>query len=74
MSLGLPFVILPELFDRPASDNHHHRHHYRAMADEVPAALKAADVSLYKTATRGAQLQSVKPIISYWCMFCCKSL
>ncbi|EON95845.1 putative duf605 domain containing protein [Phaeoacremonium minimum UCRPA7] len=39
------------------------------MADEVPAALKAADVSLYKTATRGAQLQSVKPIISYWCEY-----
>ena len=68
MSLGLPFVILPELFDRAASDNH------RTMADEVPTALKAADVSLYKTATRGAQLQSVKPIIAYWCRSLCGAL
>lgn len=37
------------------------------MADEVPQALKQADINLYKTATRGAQLQSVKPIIAYWC-------
>lgn len=39
------------------------------MADEVPQTLKQADINLYKTATRGAQLQSVKPIISYWCTF-----
>lgn len=39
------------------------------MADEVPQALKQADINLYKTATRAAQLQSVKPIIAYWCMF-----
>jgi len=38
------------------------------MADEVPLALKQADISLYKTATRAAQLQTVKPIIAYWCM------
>lgn len=37
------------------------------MADEVPLALKQADISLYKTATRAAQLQTVKPIIAYWC-------
>lgn len=39
------------------------------MADEVPLALKQADINLYKTATRGAQLQTIKPIIAYWCMF-----
>ncbi|KAJ9132079.1 Vacuolar protein sorting-associated protein vts1 [Pleurostoma richardsiae] len=39
------------------------------MADEVPAALKQADVSLYKTATRGAQLQNIKPIMAYWCEY-----
>ncbi|ROW04794.1 hypothetical protein VMCG_04910 [Cytospora schulzeri] len=39
------------------------------MADQVPQALKQADIILYKTATRAAQLQSVKPIISYWCEY-----
>jgi vacuolar protein sorting-associated protein VTA1 len=38
------------------------------MADEVPLALKQADVNISKTATRAAQLQTVKPIVSYWCM------
>lgn len=39
------------------------------MADEVPQSLKRADLNLYKTATRGAQLQTVKPIIAYWCKY-----
>ncbi|CAN8101565.1 unnamed protein product [Discula destructiva] len=39
------------------------------MADEVPLALKQADINLYKTATRAAQLQTVKPIIAYWCEY-----
>ncbi|PSR83427.1 Vta1 like-domain-containing protein [Coniella lustricola] len=39
------------------------------MADEVPQSLKRADINLYKTATRGAQLQTVKPIIAYWCEY-----
>lgn len=38
------------------------------MADEIPQALKQADISLYKTATRAAQLSTVKPIVAYWCM------
>ncbi|EFX03746.1 duf605 domain containing protein [Grosmannia clavigera kw1407] len=37
------------------------------MADEPPAVLRQADPNIYKTATRAAQLQSVKPIVSYWC-------
>lgn len=37
------------------------------MADEVPQALKQADIALFKTATRAVQLQSVKPIVAYWC-------
>lgn len=39
-----------------------------AMADEIPQALKQADINLYKTATRAAQLSNVKPIVAYWCM------
>lgn len=38
------------------------------MADEIPQGLKQADINLYKTATRAAQLSTVKPIIAYWCM------
>ncbi|CAK7226853.1 hypothetical protein SEUCBS140593_006383 [Sporothrix eucalyptigena] len=36
------------------------------MAD-APASLRAADANIYKTAMRAEQLQSVKPIIAYWC-------
>lgn len=38
------------------------------MADEIPQGLKQADINLYKTATRAAQLATVKPIVAYWCM------
>ena len=38
------------------------------MADEIPQGLKQADINLYKTATRAAQLSTVKPIVAYWCM------
>jgi vacuolar protein sorting-associated protein VTA1 len=38
------------------------------MADDIPAALRQADVNIYKCATKAAQLQTVKPIIAYWCM------
>lgn len=38
------------------------------MADEIPQALKQADINLYKTATRATQLSTVKPIVAYWCM------
>ena len=41
---------------------------FPAMADEIPQGLKQADINLYKTATRAAQLSTVKPIIAYWCM------
>lgn len=40
------------------------------MADEVPAAIRRADVNIYKCASRAAQLQTAKPIIAYWCMWC----
>lgn len=39
------------------------------MADSVPAALRAADINLWKCATKAAQLQTVKPIVSYWCEY-----
>lgn len=39
------------------------------MADEAPASLRQADPNIYKTATRAAQLQSVKPIVAYWCEY-----
>ncbi|KAL1864573.1 hypothetical protein Daus18300_007588 [Diaporthe australafricana] len=39
------------------------------MADEIPQGLKQADISLYKTATRAAQLSNVKPIVAYWCEY-----
>jgi len=40
------------------------------MADSIPTALKQADISLWKCATKAAQLQTVKPIVAYWCSFC----
>lgn len=40
------------------------------MADTVPAALRLADVNIWKCATKAAQLQTVKPIMAYWCMLC----
>ncbi|KAK4129115.1 DUF605-domain-containing protein [Parathielavia appendiculata] len=39
------------------------------MADAVPAALRQADVNIWKCATKGAQLQKVKPIMAYWCEY-----
>jgi vacuolar protein sorting-associated protein VTA1 len=38
------------------------------MADSIPAALRQADITIWKCATKAAQLQTVKPIIAYWCM------
>lgn len=37
------------------------------MAAEVPAALKAADITRF--AHRASQLEKPKPILAYWCMF-----
>jgi hypothetical protein len=37
------------------------------MADAIPAELRQADVNIWKCATKAAQLQAVKPIVSYWC-------
>ncbi|KKY24999.1 hypothetical protein UCRPC4_g02170 [Phaeomoniella chlamydospora] len=37
------------------------------MAAPIPAALKSADISRF--ALRAAQLEKVKPIISYWCNY-----
>ncbi|KAM7188448.1 vacuolar protein sorting-associated protein vts1 [Naviculisporaceae sp. PSN 640] len=39
------------------------------MADAIPAALKQADINLWKCATKATQLQTVKPIIAYWCEY-----
>lgn len=39
------------------------------MADDIPSALRQADINIYKCATKAAQLQTVKPIIAYWCMY-----
>jgi len=37
------------------------------MADNIPTALRQADITIWKCATKAAQLQTVKPIIAYWC-------
>lgn len=37
------------------------------MADSIPAALRQADITIWKCATKAAQLQNAKPIIAYWC-------
>ncbi|KAL2168900.1 hypothetical protein VTG60DRAFT_6735 [Thermothelomyces hinnuleus] len=39
------------------------------MADTVPPALRQADVNIWKCATKAAQLQTVKPIMAYWCEY-----
>ncbi|KAL1843850.1 hypothetical protein VTJ49DRAFT_7201 [Mycothermus thermophilus] len=39
------------------------------MADSVPAALRQADVNIWKCATKGVQLRNVKPIMAYWCEY-----
>ncbi|KAK4231090.1 vacuolar protein sorting-associated protein vts1 [Podospora fimiseda] len=39
------------------------------MADSIPAALKQADVNLWKCAQKAAQLRGVKPIVAYWCEY-----
>lgn len=41
------------------------------MADNIaiPAGVKAADINLWKCATKALQLQSVKPEIAYWCNY-----
>ncbi|KAB5549567.1 Vta1 like-domain-containing protein [Coniochaeta sp. 2T2.1] len=39
------------------------------MADEIPAALRQAEPNIYKCATKAVQLQSVKPIVAYWCEY-----
>ncbi|KAK2074132.1 hypothetical protein P8C59_008362 [Phyllachora maydis] len=37
--------------------------------DEIPTAIKAADINLWKCAVKGTQLHSVKPIMAYWCYY-----
>ncbi|KAL2255842.1 hypothetical protein VTK26DRAFT_2625 [Humicola hyalothermophila] len=39
------------------------------MADSIPAALRQADINIWKCATKAAQLQTVKPIMAYWCEY-----
>ncbi|KAK3362419.1 Vta1 like-domain-containing protein [Lasiosphaeria hispida] len=39
------------------------------MADTIPPALKQADITIWKCATKAAQLQTVKPIVAYWCEY-----
>ena len=43
------------------------------MADTVPAALRQADVNIWKCATKAAQLQTAKPIMAYWCTPCAET-
>lgn len=38
------------------------------MATALPAKLKAAAPDVQRFATRAAQLEKFKPIVSYWCM------
>ncbi|KAK0630278.1 Vta1 like-domain-containing protein [Bombardia bombarda] len=40
------------------------------MTDSIPASLKQADATIWKCATKAAQLQTAKPIVAYWCMSC----
>lgn len=40
------------------------------MADQIPAALRQADINIYKCATKAVQLQTAKPIVAYWCSCC----
>ncbi len=42
---------------------------YLAMADDIPAALRQADINIYKCATKAAQLQTARPIVAYWCSY-----
>lgn len=37
--------------------------------DAIPAAIKQADINLWKCAAKAVQLQNVKPIIAYWCEY-----
>ncbi|KAL1878132.1 hypothetical protein VTK73DRAFT_8012 [Phialemonium thermophilum] len=39
------------------------------MADEIPPSLRQADINVYKCAVKAAQLQTVKPIVAYWCEY-----
>ncbi|KAK3335887.1 Vta1 like-domain-containing protein [Cercophora scortea] len=39
------------------------------MADNIPPSLRQADITIWKCATKAAQLQTVKPIIAYWCEY-----
>ncbi|KAH8905767.1 DUF605-domain-containing protein [Coniochaeta sp. PMI_546] len=39
------------------------------MADDIPAALRQADINIYKCATKAAQLQTARPIVAYWCEY-----
>jgi hypothetical protein len=38
-----------------------------AMASNIPAALKSADIGRF--ALRAAQIERVKPVVAYWCEF-----
>jgi hypothetical protein len=38
------------------------------MAAPLPAKLKAAAPDVQRFATRAAQLEKFRPIVSYWCM------
>ncbi|KAK3694452.1 Vta1 like-domain-containing protein [Podospora appendiculata] len=39
------------------------------MADNIPPSLRQADITIWKCATKAAQLQTIKPIIAYWCEY-----
>ncbi|KAK0632679.1 Vta1 like-domain-containing protein [Immersiella caudata] len=39
------------------------------MADNIPAGLRQADITIWKCATKAAAVEKVKPIIAYWCEY-----
>jgi len=66
-----PFVALPCPSHRPPRDfivSARNRQAQATMMDGVPLALKQADGNLAKCGSRAAQLNTVKPIVAYWCM------
>ena len=45
---------------------HQHKNNNITMAGNFPPKLKAADLSRF--AARAAQLEKLKPVVTYWCM------
>ena len=39
------------------------------MTSNIPAALRASDIGRF--ALRAAQIEKAKPVVAYWCEWCC---